>query len=106
MDRQIDAVFKVRYIELGGHTHCSLFSAPRPDATYAKCGDFVVRNEEFVALQASFKAEFVKERDSRDPDPLKEGVFRDHTCWKCADGTQRCVEGNPRQCHYPRARND
>lgn len=34
------------------------------------------------------------------------GMFRDHRCWKCQDGAKPCAQGNPRQCEYPRARND
>ena len=34
------------------------------------------------------------------------GMFRDHSCWKCLDGKKSCVVGNPRQCEYPHARND
>jgi hypothetical protein len=33
-------------------------------------------------------------------------MFRDHSCWKCQDGTMPCVRGEPRQCEYPHARND
>ena len=44
--------------------------------------------------------------DPRDPDPAKEGVFRDHNCWRCKDGTLPCVAGNPRQCENLHARND
>ena len=44
--------------------------------------------------------------DPRDPDPSREGIFRDHNCWKCHSGEKPCVVGNPRQCEYPRARND
>jgi hypothetical protein len=36
----------------------------------------------------------------------KEGLFVSHRCWKCRDGTLPCRHGNPRQCGYPRARND
>lgn len=105
--KMIDAVFKLRYEELGGHTHCSLFSALRPDATYAKCGDFVIRNEEFVALrQALSGVEFVKKVDPRDPDPSREGIFKYHNCWRCKDGQEPCVQGHPYRCEYPRARND
>ena len=43
-------IFKVKYFVPGGHTHCSLYAAPRAGTTFAKCGDFVVRNEEFKAL--------------------------------------------------------
>ena len=49
-------VFKVLFETQGGHVHCSLFCAPRPDHTYAKCGDFVVRRgPEFVDLMWAFK---------------------------------------------------
>ena len=44
--------------------------------------------------------------DPRDPDPSREGVFRDHNCWRCKDGAEPCVVGNPRRCEYLRARND
>lgn len=44
--------------------------------------------------------------DPRDPDYTKEGIFQYHRCWKCNDGEKPCVNGNPRQCDYPHARND
>lgn len=40
---------------------------------------------------------------------LKDGassIFRDHNCWRCDDGAKPCVQGHPRQCEYPHARND
>ena len=43
-------VFRVRFTIGGGHVHCRLFVAPASNMTFAKCGDFVVRNEEFKAL--------------------------------------------------------
>jgi hypothetical protein len=47
-------------------------------------------------------------RDGRDPDPTKEGIFRDHNCWKCNDGEKPCVrkDGHSHRCEYPHARND
>lgn len=47
-------------------------------------------------------------RDGRDPDPTKEGIFRDHRCWKCNDGEKPCVRkgGHSHLCEYPHARND
>jgi len=39
-------------------------------------------------------------------DGTKLGFFRDHRCWKCQDGRRECVQGNPRRCEYPHARND
>jgi len=40
------------------------------------------------------------------PDPTKEGIFRDHNCGGCQSGALPCLEGNPRNCSWPRARND
>lgn len=42
-------------------------------------------------------------------DPTKEGMFRDHSCWKCGDGAKPCPNGQTgpsRNCEYPHARND
>jgi hypothetical protein len=36
----------------------------------------------------------------------REGIFRDHTCWKCKSGTTPCVVSNPNRCQYPWAIND
>lgn len=44
--------------------------------------------------------------DPRDPDPTKDGIFRDHNCWRCNDGEKPCVHGHPHNCVYPHARND
>lgn len=44
-------IFKVIYHLAGGHYHCSLFSAARADTTFAKCGDFVIRKDEFDPLR-------------------------------------------------------
>lgn len=44
--------------------------------------------------------------DPRDPDPTREGIFRDHNCWKCGDGERPCPAGNPGACEFPHARND
>jgi hypothetical protein len=53
-------VFRVIFAIGGGHVHCRLFCAARPDITFAKCGDFVVRKgPEFRDLVHAFKAEFV-----------------------------------------------
>ena len=54
------SIFRVRWTLAGGHVHCSLFAAKAPNMTYAKCGDFTVRQgEEFAALHAALRAEFV-----------------------------------------------
>ncbi|MCG3776524.1 MAG: hypothetical protein JW395_3383 [Nitrospira sp.] len=44
--------------------------------------------------------------DPRDPDPTREGIFRDHNCWRCEHGKKPCKNGNPSNCEYPHARND
>jgi hypothetical protein len=44
--------------------------------------------------------------DPRDPDPTREGIFRDHNCWRCQSGAKACVRGTPNRCEYPHARND
>lgn len=44
--------------------------------------------------------------DPRDPDPTREGIFRDHNCWRCQHGAKPCAYGNPLQCGEPHARND
>ena len=38
----------------------------------------------------------------------KEGIFRDHSCWKCNDGAKPCIrkDGHSHLCEYPHARND
>ncbi len=44
-------VFKIKHEKRGGHIHCRLFAAKAPNMTYAGCGDFCVREEEFEDLQ-------------------------------------------------------
>ncbi len=44
--------------------------------------------------------------DPRDPDPSREGIFRDHNCWKCQNGKLPCVQPNNNGCEYPHARNE
>lgn len=44
--------------------------------------------------------------DPRDPDPTREGIFRNHNCYRCQSGKLACVRGDPRHCEYPHARND
>lgn len=34
------------------------------------------------------------------------GIFNHHNCWRCHSGELPCVNGNPRGCEYPHARND
>lgn len=41
-----------------------------------------------------------------DPDHTRAGMFVYHNCWKCQSGDRPCVNGNPRRCEFPHARND
>lgn len=54
----------------------------------------------------SLRSQLLPLLDPRDPDPSRLGIFRDHNCWKCKNGTEPCVKGSPNQCDYPHARND
>ncbi len=40
--KQVDVVFKIKAALRGGHVHCALFSKPRAQFTWQKCGDFVI----------------------------------------------------------------
>ena len=44
--------------------------------------------------------------DPRAPDYSRPGIFATHNCWKCRDGQQPCVCGDPCRCEYPHARDD
>lgn len=44
--------------------------------------------------------------DPRDPDPSREGIFRNHNCWACQNGEKPCRQGSPSRCDNPHARND
>lgn len=60
------------------------------------------------AIRALDPEQIAKEAkpDPRDPDPSREGVFRDHNCWKCKNGLLPCVAKTPRNCEFLHARND
>ena len=40
-------IIRLRYIKLGGHIHCRLFTAPANDQTFAKCGELVFDEREW-----------------------------------------------------------
>lgn len=44
--------------------------------------------------------------DPRDPDPSREGIFRNHNCSYCRSGELPCREGDANRCSNPMARND
>ena len=65
------------------------------------------RNERLAAQR---KARLIYDKDRRTivnaAEPAKTGMFVLHSCWKCDDGAEQCVQGHPRQCEFPHARND
>lgn len=48
--RQVDVVWKLRWQKRGGHFHCQVYSARDERHTFAKSGDLVVREEEWVSF--------------------------------------------------------
>ena len=56
--------FRVRYEKLGGHVHCSLFSARHSMAMFVKCGDFVLRDHEFDTYRRACPGVEFKEKSS------------------------------------------
>lgn len=58
-------IFRIRYETLGAHTHCALFSARQQNLTFAKCGEFCVRNEEFEDLRLAMAGvQFLKKENA------------------------------------------
>lgn len=56
-------IFRMRFRLLGGHVHIRLF-AGRGEGSLAKCGDLVMRPDEFEAFKAA--AYFIKFKEDRD----------------------------------------
>jgi hypothetical protein len=56
-------VFKVRHHKAGSHVHCSLFVAKAENQTYAKCGDFTIRDDELNALRVAMLGVAFEERN-------------------------------------------
>jgi len=52
--------FRFRFLEQGIHTHIRLF-AGKTGGTLAKCGDFVMRNNEWETFKESFAADALVE---------------------------------------------
>lgn len=49
-------VFKTRSEKLGGHWHVAVFSANGPQYTYAKMGDLVMDEDDYINFLSAFKA--------------------------------------------------
>lgn len=55
-------IFKVTFVKAGGHFHCSLFAAKQQNMTYAKCGDFCVRDYEMPDLRLAMSGVHFEDR--------------------------------------------
>jgi hypothetical protein len=42
---------RIRYEKKGGHFHCRLFTSQNSQGTYAKCGDLVFDEHEFIEVR-------------------------------------------------------
>jgi hypothetical protein len=62
MTEQRDHQYRVRFKTGGGHIHCRVFTRPKGQDTYAKCGDLTVSVSEWLSFKAAFAgAEFLEE---------------------------------------------
>lgn len=43
-------IFRLYHVLQGGHVHCRLFAGPH-DGTLGKCGDLVMRKDEFTLFK-------------------------------------------------------
>lgn len=50
---QRDYEYKLTNKQLGGHIHCRLFSRRRGQVTWAKCGDLVFAEDEWMSFKLS-----------------------------------------------------
>lgn len=55
-------IVKIIHHTLGGHVHCSMFTAKAIFQTFAKCGDFVMRVDEFPLFKQQAQNFFYEER--------------------------------------------
>lgn len=60
-------IFKIRHEQRGGHIWCQLFAAKAPNMTFAGCGEFCVREEEFEDLQRVMSGVYFEERAGEQP---------------------------------------
>ena len=56
-------VFKTRSEKRGGHWHVAVFSADGPQYTYAKMGDLVMDEDDFINFTTAFKAMHERQED-------------------------------------------
>lgn len=56
-------VMKIRYEKLGGHYHCTIFTARADNMTYANCGTVTFDEREWPDIQQIFStAHFIEGR--------------------------------------------
>ena len=59
-------IWRVRYEVRGDHIHCRLFCAAQKNRTFAFCGDFRIRAEEWADFQQAFQgAEFIGDSQAK-----------------------------------------
>lgn len=46
---------RIRFVKLGGHYHCRVFTAPTSDQTFAKCGELVFDEDDWKEIALMFK---------------------------------------------------
>jgi hypothetical protein len=56
---------KVRYEKLGGHYHCTIFTARTVAMTYANCGNVVFDEREWEDIRAIMSGATFEERKER-----------------------------------------
>lgn len=58
-------IFKIKYMahEVVPHVYCRLYVAEQPNMTYAACGNFTVRKEEFEPLQLAMSGVLFEEAE-------------------------------------------
>lgn len=56
-----DRVFRTRARKLGGHWTVRVFSAPRPDHTFAKLGELTMDEDDYREFCTKFRAEHLPE---------------------------------------------
>lgn len=62
MTQQKDYEYRVRCQLAGGHIHCRVFSRPKGQDTFAKCGDLTISASEWISFKLAFGgAEFLDE---------------------------------------------
>ena len=55
-------LMKVKYEKLGGHYHCTIFTARGKDMTYANCGEVVFDEREWGDIQEIMQGVIFEER--------------------------------------------